>query len=27
VQGSVLLFAVALGAFGLLRVRNRMDRL
>jgi ribose transport system permease protein len=27
VQGSILLFAVALGAFGLLRVRNRMDRL
>ena len=27
VQGSILLFAVALGAFALLRVRNRMDRL
>ena len=27
VQGSILLFAVALGAIGLLRVRNRMDRL
>ena len=27
VQGSILLFAVALGAFGLLRVRNRLDRL
>ncbi|MBA3449776.1 MAG: ABC transporter permease [Chloroflexia bacterium] len=27
VQGSILLFAVALGAFGLLRIRNRMDRL
>jgi ribose transport system permease protein len=27
VQGGVLLFAVALGALGLLRVRNRLDRL
>ena len=27
VQGSILLFAVALGAIGLLRVRNRLDRL
>jgi ribose transport system permease protein len=27
VQGSILLVAVALGAIGLLRVRNRMDRL
>lgn len=27
VQGSILLFAVGLGAFGLLRVRNRLDRL
>lgn len=27
VQGSILLFAVALGALGLLRVRNRLDRL
>jgi ribose transport system permease protein len=27
VQGSILLIAVALGAIGLLRVRNRMDRL
>jgi ribose transport system permease protein len=27
VQGSILLFAVGLGAIGLLRVRNRLDRL
>jgi ribose transport system permease protein len=27
VQGSILLFAVALGAIGLLRIRNRLDRL
>ena len=27
VQGSILLVAVALGAIGLLRVRNRLDRL
>src|SRR3954452_13754011 len=27
VQGSILLFAVSLGAIGLLRVRNRLDRL
>jgi ribose transport system permease protein len=27
VQGSILLFAVALGAIGLLRVRSRLDRL
>jgi ribose transport system permease protein len=27
VQGGILLFAVALGAIGLLRVRNRLDRL
>jgi ribose transport system permease protein len=27
VQGSILLFAVGLGALGLLRVRNRLDRL